>query len=361
MPEPQPSPADALMRAWPLLLASALVWACWPTLRSLHGVWAADPRYSHGFLVPLFSAYLLWTRRRRVLESGSGPTPGGLGLLGLGAAMNVVGAAANQDWIEAASLVPSLAGLLVMARGWGALRPAFAPIAFLVFMIPLPYRVELGLGGPLQELATRSSAVILQLLGLPALQEGNTITLGHAKIGVVEACNGLSMLTFFFAISVGLTMVTRHTWLERAMIVAGSIPIALIANVARITGTALLVDGVGHGVAGVDFHDLAGYLMMPLALCLLHAETVLIAHLFREDPAGPTPPVARLRDGREGGGDGPGPAGASRPLPSPSGRLEPAGRGVEPGDPSEIIGGRPEVSLSRRPQKPACEAASPSS
>ncbi len=324
MHDPHPLRTDVMARFWPpLLLASALLWGFWPTLQSLGGVWATDPRYSHGFFIPLFSLYLLWARRALLFGTCARPSPWGLGPIALGAVMHVGGAAANQDWIEAASLVPSLAGLCVLALGWRSLRFALAPITFLVFMIPLPYRVELGLGGPLQDLATLSSAIILQLLGLPALQEGNTITLGHAKIGVVEACNGLSMLTFFFAISVGLTLVSSRPWLERALIVAGSIPIALVSNVARITGTALLVDGVGHGVAGIDFHDLTGYLMMPLALCLLHAETILISHLLREVPAGSGFVSTRLGDE----GDSPRPDPDPEAIQWPGRRLEPAASG----------------------------------
>ena len=294
---PSPAVAEA-PRAWPSLIgALVLLWGYWPTLLSMQKVWATDPRYSHGFLIQLFSFFLLWTRRGKIIQPWSAPSPWGLAPIALGAAMHFGGSATNQDWIEAASLIPSLAGLCVLTWGWDALRPCLAPIAFLAFMIPLPYRVELGLGGPLQDLATRSSAFVLQVFGLPALRQGNTITLGHTKIGVVEACNGLSMLTFFFAISVGLTLVSHRAWIERTLIVAGAIPIALVANVARITATGLLVEGVGHGVAGVDFHDLAGYLMMPLGLGLLQAEGVLIARLFPE-----APPVS---------------PGSTRPMPGP--------------------------------------------
>jgi exosortase/archaeosortase family protein len=175
-------------------------------------------------------------------------------------------------------------------------------------MVPLPYRVELALGGPLQRLATRASTIVLQTAGWPALEEGNIITMGHSKIGVVEACNGLSMLTFFFAISVGSILVVRRAWIERTLIIAGAIPIALIANIARITATGLLVESVGHGVAGLEFHDLAGYLMMPFALALLYIEITLVSHLFigpglqpirpseRRDLALPSPSCGSARE-----------------------------------------------------------------
>jgi exosortase len=306
MPRPPSSRIFDVARSWPALaVAAALLWGYWPSLLSLERTWSADPRYSHGFLVPLFSLYLLWSRRGRIAEAESRPSPGGLILIGMGIAMHLGGAATNHEWIESASLLPSLAGLCVMVRGWAALRFAWAPIAFLVFMIPLPYRAEIALGGPLQRLATHASAIVLQIAGLPALEEGNTITLGHAKIGIVEACNGLSMLTFFFAISVGLVLLVGRPRMERALIIAGAVPIALIANVVRITTTGLLVESLGHGIAGIDFHDLAGYLMMPFALALLYIENSLIACLLTDaarkagrDPA----PLHERRDAAPAGG-----------------------------------------------------------
>jgi exosortase len=280
---PRSFPTSVATAFWPTLLASlALLWGDWPTLLTLQETWATDPRYSHGWLVPLFSLYLIGSRWGRIVEVEARPAAGGLLLIAVGIVMHVGGGAVNQDWIEAASLLPSLAGLAVIARGWAILRPTWAPIAFLVFMIPLPYRVELQLGGPLQRLATHASAILLQVAGLPALEEGNTITLGHATIGIVEACNGLSLLTFFFAISAGLVLCVRRPWLERSLIIAGAIPIALIANIARITATGLLVEGVGHGIAGIEFHDLTGYLMMPFALVLLYAEDALLLGLFQD-------------------------------------------------------------------------------
>src|SRR5438874_1287783 len=79
-------------------------------------------------------------------------------------------------------------------------------IAFLFFMLPLPFRVEVALSHPLQKLASQSSTYVLQTIGLPAFAEGNVISLGKAKINIVEACNGLSMLIIFFALSTGMAL-----------------------------------------------------------------------------------------------------------------------------------------------------------
>jgi exosortase len=162
-------------------------------------------------------------------------------------------------------------------------------IAYLFFMIPLPYRVEMALGYPLQRIATLASNYALQTMGLPAVAEGHIILLGDARIGVVEACNGLGMLFTFFAFAVAAVLVLRRGLLDKTLLVLSAIPIALVANVTRITMTGLLHETVGGQVADAVYHDLAGWLMMPLALAALWGELFLLSHLFIE--SGPDAPV----------------------------------------------------------------------
>src|SRR5262249_36552352 len=154
---------------------------------------------------------------------------------------------------------------------------------FLFFMVPLPYRVEMALGYPLQRIATLSSTYALQTVGLPALAEGNVILLEGYKIGVVEACNGLGMMFMFFAVAVGSVLVADRGPVVKGVVILSAIPIAVAANVARISLTGLLHETIGGRVADAVYHDFAGWLMMPLALAVLGAEFWLLARLFVED------------------------------------------------------------------------------
>ena len=106
-------------------------------------------------------------------------------------------------WFDAISLLPSVAGLCLLVGGWDTLRWAWPSIAFLIFMVPLPYRVEAALGSPLQRLATLSSTYVLQLFGLPAFSSGNTIVINDYTIGIVDACNGLGASYTVLACAVG--------------------------------------------------------------------------------------------------------------------------------------------------------------
>jgi exosortase len=266
------------------LLGSGLLWSYWPALRDMVDRWSHDPRYSHGYLVPGFALYLLWSRRR-LAEVPAKSTWWGVVLLAAAAALRLAGARYYVGWFDGVSLLPALAGLALLLGGWPALRWSWPSIGFLIFMIPLPYRLELAMGAPLQRLATLTSNYALQTLGQPAVADGNIIYLGDFPIGVVEACNGLGMLFMFFAFATAAILVMERPWVDKALILLSAAPIALGANATRIVATGLLHQLASTKVADTVYHDLAGWLMMPLALAALWIELWLLSRLFVEAPA----------------------------------------------------------------------------
>jgi exosortase len=234
--------------------------------------WSHDPRYSHGYLVPLFAVALIWMDRQHLRREALLPSAWGTFAIAAATGVYLVAAGLYNDWLAGCSLILGLAGLCILAGGWALFRRCWRAIGFLVFMVPLPYRAELALGGPLQRIATLASERALQTLGVPALAEGNTIRLSLTRVGVVEACSGLSMLLLFLAISTAVAMLLERPWPAKLLLLVGSIPIALIANITRIVATGALNEWVGEHVGRVVFHDLAGWLMMPLALLLTGLE-----------------------------------------------------------------------------------------
>jgi exosortase len=268
-----------------LAVLAALLWAAWPTLAGLAWRWGHDPQYTHGYLVPLFSLYLAWSGREHFAAACRRPSWWGLAPLALGLALSLAGTYVSFDWLRAMALLPCLAGVCLLWGGPRALRGAWPALAFLAFMVPLPYQLEVALAQPLQRLATGASTYILQTLGFEAVSRGNIILLGQERIGVVEACNGLSMLVIFVALATALALVVRRPWPDRALLVASAVPIALAANVTRIVATGVLLQTVGPGLADLAFHDLAGWLMMPLALLLLGLELRLLSWVLAPAPA----------------------------------------------------------------------------
>lgn len=263
-------------------LVLLLVAVYWNTLRTISTVWNT-PAYSHGWLVPVFAVVLLWMRREPIQE----PTPqarwAGVALLALGLAFRMIGGYYAYPYIEMVSLLPCLFAIFLMVGGWPLLRWSGPALGFLVFMYPLPGAVERNLLDPLQRVATICSTYALQTMGVAAHRSGNHIILGELRLGVVDACSGLRMSTIFLALAVAITLVTVRPWWERITIMLSAVPIALLVNIIRITVTGLLHKTVGTQIADAVFHDLAGWIMMPMAMGFLFLELQLLQNLFIED------------------------------------------------------------------------------
>ncbi len=287
------------------LLGLAVVWCYWPTLANMVERWRQDPQYSHGFLVPLFAVALLWLRKtgRETRRQGDkktgwqawGATETGhsspcllvsfspcLGLLVLTLAMLLRLYATTIDFepLDGLTLLLALAGLVLVVGGWRLLWSSWPSIAFLGFMVPLPYVVEQGLSQPLRRLATIVSAWLLETLGYPAVAEGNIIRIDDVELGVAQACSGLGMLMTFFALATALVMLVRRPWRDKLAILAGAIPIAVLVNVLRIVATGAIRVSWSAEAAHAVMHDLAGWLMPPMALLLMWLELWLIDRLF---------------------------------------------------------------------------------
>jgi len=264
---------------------AALLWVFWPTLVEMASRWGSESQYSHGYLVPVFSVFLLWSRRRMLPKKPGRAVLWGIGLLLAGLGLRFYADYVYFDWLSAVSLLPCLAGVCLVTGGWQALRWAWPAIGFLVFMVPLPYQVETALAVPLRGVATRGSTYVLQTVGFAAFAEGNVIRMGDIRIGVEEACSGLSMLLIFFALSTAVVLLANCSVLEKGMIIVSAVPIALIANIARIAVTGILFRTVGGDFAEW-FHSsaLAGFLVMFLGLGLLWIELRLFAWILVVPP-----------------------------------------------------------------------------
>jgi exosortase len=263
-------------------LGGILLWSYWPVFRDIQDRWATDPIYSHGYLVPAFALALLWLRWKP--NTSLAPSWWGLVFLSIAASMRLAGAYFYFDWIGAASLLPCLCGICLCLGGWAAFRWAWPAIGFLVFMLPLPYRLETGLAQPLRGLATRASTYSLQTLGFPAVAEANKITISGQPIEVEAECNGLGMLVTFFAMSTAFAIVIRRHWIDKLVILASALPIALLANVIRITVIGIMSELVGMEFADFWFHQNGGWLMMPLALGMLGLELWILSRLLVQPP-----------------------------------------------------------------------------
>jgi exosortase len=276
----------------------ALLWAYWPTLEGLAETWSSDPNYSQGFLVPVLALSILWhgCRRVRARDQRTGDrgqrsgdaTPFFLGLLLLLAAAALRSASAHfyVTPLDHLSLLVAIAGACLLLGGRAWLGRAWPAIAFLLFMIPIPRSLGgSALVGGLQQVATAASTFALQTLGVTAQREGNIILLKEAQLGIVEACSGLRMLMVFCAFATATAILLPYGWKRRAILIGSAVPLAVAGNVIRITAAGLASENLSSEAGHFVFHDLAGWLMLPLAFGFLGLELFLLSRLFRPDGA----------------------------------------------------------------------------
>jgi len=262
------------------LAALALIWAYWTNFGDMAWRWGHDPQYAHGYLVPGFAGALLWLRRDRLAAGRLETSWLGCPILAFGIGLRLVGMYFHYIWLDAVSFLPCLAGLWLLIGGRTGWRWGWPAVAFLGFMVPLPYGFSLTMAGPLQRLATVSSTFLLQTFGMPAVADGNVILLNEVEVNVVEACSGLRMLVVFFAFATAVALIVKRPLWEKLLLVVSAIPIALVVNVLRITATGVLYELVSADTAKLVFHDLAGWLMMPVALVILGLELQFLKRLM---------------------------------------------------------------------------------
>ena len=231
--------------------------------------WWNDPDYTHGLLVIPLALWFVWERRADLQRAPSRPSPLGALLLAGGLSMLLVGTAGAEFFLQRSSFVVVVAGLVWLLLGGARLRVLAFPTAFLLFMVPLPAIVMNAVAFPLQLFAARTATVCLQGIGIPVLREGNVILLAGTSLEVAEACSGIRSLQALMALAAvyGYWGGDR-TW-KRWLLLVAAVPIAVVVNAARVTGTGLLVQYWGEEAAEGFYHSFEGWVLFLAALALL--------------------------------------------------------------------------------------------
>jgi exosortase len=264
------------------LLGVAFLWSYWPTLGAFVQTWNHVQDYSHGYLVAPLAAFFLWARRDRMPAVAAGLAWPGLVLVAISVAMRFAGAWYYLESLDGWSILPWVAGVVWLFLGRAFVWWALPSVVFLVFMVRLPFRVELALSLPLQTIATQLSCWVLQMLGQPALAEGHTIYLGEHTLEVEQACSGLRIFIGIAALAFAYVVIVRRTWWEKAVLLVSVVPIALIANATRVVATGLLYQYVSGEAAKKFSHDVAGWLMILYAAGLFALVLWYLGKLVRE-------------------------------------------------------------------------------
>jgi exosortase len=251
-------------------LAGLLLWLYLHVFTHLVLQWWNDPDFSHGFFVPLFSAFVIWQERSRITTLIPRPSWSGLLFLGFGMCLLIVGQFGADIFLPRVSLLIVLAGLIVFFLGWNFFRALLFPWAFLFLMIPIPAIIFNHITFPLQLLTSKVASTTLPWMGVPVFREGNIINLSTMQLEVAEACSGIHSLMSLATLAVIYGYLMERKIAIRILLVLASVPIAVAANSLRIVGTGLLVQYWDPERAKGFFHEFQGWLVFVASLVMLY-------------------------------------------------------------------------------------------
>jgi exosortase B len=266
---PRPLPADTL--PW-LILAAGLACLYVPTLVDLlHGAWTSEQQ-GQGPLVLALAIWMLWRNRARIHAPGveSGRPGAAAALFVFGGACYVIGRTQGFWFFEVGSVIPMLAGCLMTMRGPAAVRAAWFPLLFMIFMIPYPATLVDALTQPMKIAVSYAAEHVLFALGYPIARTGVIIQIGQYQLLVADACAGLNTLFTLEALGLMYLNVVRHSsWTRNVGLAILIVPISFVANVIRVISLTLITYYFGDDAGQGFLHGFAGLVLFLSALLLI--------------------------------------------------------------------------------------------
>ena len=277
-----------------LAVCAALLFAYATVLKKLGHDWWTDENYSHGLLIPFVIGYILWTNRERLKQAAPRPSLfwGGAAILCALLAL-WAGTAGAELYTQRASLILMIAGIVVYLWGFPQLRLVWVPLVLLALAIPVPALILNKIAFPLQIFASKCAVSSMRLFGISVLRQGNVIellprgSLETKKLEGVEACSGIRSLMTLITLSVVFAYVTfpgegdgksgnpiLRWWKSfgvwrSVILMLAAVPIAILTNALRVSGTGVLAHYYGTGVADGFFHSFSGWVIYISAALLL--------------------------------------------------------------------------------------------
>lgn len=255
-----------------------------PTIRWMIDRWnASESYYSHGFLIPLVSLYIAWQRREIIRRAKTSLFMPGLALITFGLIAHLISASLRVYFVSGISMVIVISGMLLFFFGKEVAKALIFPVVFLLAMVPLPLVVVGNLTVALKLFAARCSAAVLNRIGFPCMLDGNIIIMPGSHIAIEAPCSGLRSLIALLTLGLIFAFAMKASYFRKAVLLIAAMPIALIANMARIITLAVVNDLYGEKAALGFFHDLSGFLVFVLAFIGLLAVSRVLEDKGGED------------------------------------------------------------------------------
>lgn len=290
----------------PLAIAAALAFLYFGVFLKLGNDWWHDENYSHGLLIPFVIGFILWQERNRFAKFEAKSVAVWVGASGIAASVLALwaGTAGAELFVQRLSLVLMLASIVIYFFGFRMLRLVAVPLMLLMLAIPIPQIIFNRVAFPLQLFASRCAVTAMSFFGIPVLRQGNVIELmplgatQPKKLAVVEACSGIRSLMTLMTLAV---VYAYFTWpkagssnddnngrgpkiyglVRFVILVLAAVPIAILTNALRVSGTGVLAHYYGTGIADGFFHSFSGWVVYVVAAALLFATGWALDRLTR--------------------------------------------------------------------------------
>lgn len=241
----------------------------YPIVPEMVREWAGHSDNNHGFLVPLIALYLIWQKKDELLSSQIDTSKWGAVVLVAGLVVFLLSFAGGVAFPARVAMVLSLFGLLWYCLGSIWMRLLVFPVLFLLFMIPVPISVVSLASMPLQLMATKLSARLIEFCSIPVYREGNMLYFVGTQLEVAEACSGVRSIMSLTMLGTIFAYMSRTGWGRRIALVLAAVPIAMVANIIRISGTGILAHFFGDRVARGFLHEFSGLVVFAFGLATL--------------------------------------------------------------------------------------------
>ena len=241
--------------------------------------WSIDDNFSHGFLIPFISAYMVWFKLEEIKKAEIKTSNFGIIVIIFGMLGHIAGNLGAELFVMRVSMIITLAGLIIYFLGLTLFKKVLIPVLYLFLMVPIPAIIWNKLAFPLQLFAAAGASNIVQMLGLSVLREGNVLHLVNTSLEVVDACSGLRSLTSLLALSGAFAYISPLKNISKWILFFSAIPIAVAVNILRLIITALAAVYISPETAHGILHDMSGIVVFGAALCFTYLVYIFLNYI----------------------------------------------------------------------------------
>lgn len=253
-----------------VVLAALTIILYIPAFKWMVGNWSSrDTYYSHGFLIPFISIFIIWQKRKELSQLPLKPLNWGWFLFLGGLLIHIISTLWQVNFTSAFSFMLTLVGLVMLFFGKNYLRQLLFPILFLLFMIPLPAVAIANLSFRLKIFVAQIATFTINKLGVPAIREGSLIRTMHSQIMVEDPCSGIRSLIALIALGALMAYYSKLSRAKKTVLFISSVPIAASTNIIRIIALSMVSEIYGEKYVTGFFHDAMGILVFVFAFLSL--------------------------------------------------------------------------------------------